>query len=57
MSGFRFHATPAKEELSVPSYIPTNKTYMPTAETTISGPIVVVDGIIVLATILRELNV
>lgn len=56
MSGYRINRVP-QEELSVPSYIPTNKVYTPTNDPVLSGPVVVIDGLVVLAGIVREINV
>lgn len=56
MSGYRINRVP-DEELSAPSYIPPNKTYTPTNNPVLAGPIVVVDGLVVLAGIVREINV
>jgi hypothetical protein len=57
MSGFRYYAQPQQEELSFPSYVPDNKTYVPRGATISQGGTCVVDGLVVLDNIVRETDV
>lgn len=57
MSGFRYYAQAPKEELSLPSFIPDDKVFIPQEQVTLVGGIALVNGRIVVDGILRDTDV